>query len=124
MSDVKVPIACRLGEASARSQLEEWRDLLGRCVVATDRVSPTEVSLRLRSDLHGLDEIVRLAQKEKACCAFFDFTIRIDDEEVALCISVPSDAGTVLDDFMGPDDFIGSTNFVGKGGARAPHPGQ
>ena len=95
---MEVPIACSLTEA-ARGQLGEWRDLLTTSAVAAERVSPTELSFRLRDDLGRLGPIVRLAQREKACCPFFDFSIRLDADRVALHVSVPAAATAVLDEF-------------------------
>jgi hypothetical protein len=96
---MQVPIACSLTSNAARSQLEEWRDLLIRSSTARERTSATELAFRLNQDLSQLTELVRLAQREKACCAFFDFTIRIDADQVTLCVSVPPDASEILDDF-------------------------
>jgi hypothetical protein len=96
---VDVPIACRLPVSSARAQLGEWRQLLGTQAVAADRVSPTEISLRLRDDLDQIEAIIRLAQREKACCPFFDFAIRIEAETITLRISVPQDGAALLDHF-------------------------
>ena len=94
-----VPIACSLTEAAARAQLEEWRALLASAVAATERVSPSELSFRLKEDLGQLEAVVRLAQREKACCAFFDFSILVDAGAVALRVSVPADAAAILDNF-------------------------
>lgn len=92
-----VPIACTLSETAARSQLTEWRDVLAATVVSADRVSPTEVSLRLRDDLSNLEALVRLAQREKACCAFFDFALHVQADAVSLGVSVPEGAISILD---------------------------
>jgi hypothetical protein len=97
---VDVPIACSLTTTAARSQLDEWRELLATMADAAERVSPTELSLRLRDDrLDQIDAVVRLAQREKACCPFFDFAIRIEADTVTLRISGPADAASLLDNF-------------------------
>lgn len=96
---VTVPIACSLTAGAARSQMGEWRELLTASVVAAERISPTTVSFQLGEDLDQLSAIVRLAQREKACCPFFDFAILIDTDRVALRISVPADAIDILDSF-------------------------
>ena len=46
-----------------------------------------------------LEAVVRLAQREKACCPFFDFSILVDAGTVALRVSVPAGAAAILDDF-------------------------
>jgi hypothetical protein len=96
---VDVPIACSLPLSSARTQLGEWRQLLATQAVSAARVSPTEISLRLRDDLDQIGAIIRLAQREKACCPFFDFAIRIEAETITLRISVPEDGAALLDHF-------------------------
>jgi hypothetical protein len=99
-----VPIACSLSTADARDQLEEWSALLGTEAVETRRVTPTELIIRLRDDPGRLGEIVTLARREKTCCPFFDFSLRIDPDAVSLAISVPDDGVPVLDAFaaLGP----------------------
>ena len=87
-----IPVACSLTDAAARAQLEEWHRLLGAAVASADQVSPAELSLRLRDDLDQLRALITLAQREKACCPFFDFTIRIEAEAVRLHVCVPEDA--------------------------------
>jgi hypothetical protein len=94
-----VPIACRLSAVDARDQLDEWRALLATQAIETRRVSPTELQFRLRDDLAGLGAIVSLARREKACCPFFDFVVRIEPDAVSLAISVPEDGVPVLDTF-------------------------
>ena len=94
-----VPIACSLTDAAARAQLGEWRTTMAAATDAAERRSPTELSLRLRADLAGLSDLVRLAQREHACCPFFDFTLRITAASSSLVISVPPEAAPVLDMF-------------------------
>jgi hypothetical protein len=94
-----VPVACSLTSAAARSQLDEWRGVLGGMVTGQERISPTEVALWLAGDLGALPALVRLAQREKACCPFFDFRVGIEADRVALRVSVPADAAAILDDF-------------------------
>jgi hypothetical protein len=98
LSSVRVPIACRLTAGAARSQLDEWRQVATAHVGAVERVAPTQLRLRL-GDLVGLDTVVRLAQREKACCPFFDFALDIEAETVFLRVTVPEDAASILDDF-------------------------
>jgi hypothetical protein len=48
----------------------------------------------------GLSELVQLAQREKACCPFFDFSLIIDAASTTLVAVVPDDASPVLDEFV------------------------
>ena len=94
---MKVPIICALSKTAALSQLDEWRDLLVGSILATDRPSPLELVFHLKDDSIQLQAIVRLAQREKRCCPFFDFAILISAEALALHISVPPEVPAILD---------------------------
>jgi hypothetical protein len=96
---VDIPIACSLTPAGARSQLDEWRALLAAAVTGTERPGPAVLSLRLRDDPGQLAAVVALAQREKACCPFFGFALEIGADSVALQVSVPPDAVSILDGF-------------------------
>jgi hypothetical protein len=95
---MRIPIACRLDDAAARSQVEEWRGLLGHQGVRASRVSPTEVAIRI-DDLDQLPALVGLARREKACCPFFGFGLEIGADRVVLKVSVPGEAASILDQF-------------------------
>lgn len=95
---MRVPIACRLTPGAARSQLDEWRQVAAAHVRAVERAAPTQLRLWL-GDLVGLDTVVRLAQREKACCPFFDFAVAIEADAVFLRVTVPEEAVSILDDF-------------------------
>jgi len=97
---MKVPIACSLPDDAARGQVGEWHELLATSV-AVDRTSPTEVSVRLRAEPSLLVAAIQLAQREKACCPFFDFTLRIEAEAFILHVNAPEDAARLLDGFTG-----------------------
>ncbi len=101
-----VPISCTLSAVDARDQLDEWRALLGAAAVATRRLTPTELIIKLRDDPARLGEIITLARREKACCPFFDFSLRIQPDAVSLAISVPDDGVPMLDAFaaLGPEN--------------------
>ncbi len=104
---MEVPIACSLADSAAQQQLEEWHRLLATAAVAIDRVSPTELSARLPDVPELVAATLRLAQREKACCPFFDFTLQIEAEAIVLHIRVPEDAAALLDDFVGQDSVSG-----------------
>jgi hypothetical protein len=44
--------------------------------------------------------LIQLAQREKACCVFFDFTLVIDAARVTFVIEVPQEASSILDDIL------------------------
>ena len=105
MASEPVRIACSLSVADARRQLAEWRDLLAGATTESRRVSRTQLLIRLHDDFTDIGALVHLARREKACCPFFDFSLRIDADAVALAISVPEAGAPVLDTFagLGPD---------------------
>jgi phosphinothricin acetyltransferase len=94
-----IPIACTLEEHQAESRLDEWRLTLTPLVASVERPEPRRLRLTLRADPAGIAKLVGLAQAEKVCCPFFNFTLDVDSETVALVVEVPADAETVLDDF-------------------------
>ncbi len=94
-----VPVACNLTQEAARSQLGEWHELLAEAITSADRVSPTELALRLRDDLVKVGDLLRLARREQACCPFFEVNLRVKADGVTLLIGVPDDAAPILDQF-------------------------
>jgi hypothetical protein len=48
---------------------------------------------------HRIATRVELAQLEKRCCGFFDFSFEIAAEAVTLVVGVPAGAQSVLNDF-------------------------
>jgi hypothetical protein len=96
---VKIPIACTLPADDAQARVEEWRTTLARVVVDAERVSPTELALRLRAGDRELSAVVDLVRREVSCCAFFEFALHVAAGATTLRVTVPADAAAVLDDF-------------------------
>jgi hypothetical protein len=96
---MEIPIACTLSAVEAHSQLGEWKEMVDRCVERVSRVSQSRLDLTLRNDLADFTSLVRLVQREKACCAFFEFAFDVEASGVTLVIRVPEDAVAVLDGF-------------------------
>jgi phosphinothricin acetyltransferase len=94
-----IPIACTLEAQQADARLDEWRLTLTSLVTDVERPEPGRLRLTLRDGAVGIAAVVGLAQAEKACCPFFDFTLDIGSERVALVVEVPPGAQAVLDDF-------------------------
>jgi hypothetical protein len=99
---MRIPVACTLSDTAALGQLEEWRTVLAAPTVTRRRLSPTEVAVGLQGDFEKWEAVVRLAQREKACCPFFDFALQIDADAITLVVSVPEDAAPLLDHFARP----------------------
>jgi hypothetical protein len=95
---VKVPISCSLEPAEAKSQLDEWQQLR-RVLRQVKRVSPRRLELFLLPEA-DVASLVALAQKEKACCPFFAFTIEIAADHLVFVLAVPADAIGILDNLV------------------------
>jgi hypothetical protein len=62
-------------------RMDEYRRLFTQSLVGRSR-APDSIRFRFRAG-PGVEDWVRdLARREKACCAFFDFTIGADGHEV------------------------------------------
>ena len=75
--DAQVPIVCDLSSAAdtGPQRLAEYQRLFGQALVGRERTADGVVRFQLRAD-DGIEDWVRdLAAREKACCAFFDFTV-------------------------------------------------
>lgn len=112
---MQIPIACSLRDTEARDQLDEWRELLGRTIAT--RTSPIELQVEVGAN--QVDAVVRLARREKACCPFFDFTLRIEADATILHIQVPEDAAAILEDFRTAAAWTGSRPAGDSGPDRA-----
>lgn len=64
----------------------------------TSRTAPGCLEIILSADLTNVAALIQLAQREKVCCAFFDFALAINAERVTLVIDVPLEASSILDD--------------------------
>lgn len=97
---VPVPIICNLNAGAAHRQVDQWHDLLSRASTGTERLAATEVSVRLVDDPDLVASVIALSRREKACCPFFDFALRIETEALTLHVGVPDDAVSLLDDLQ------------------------
>jgi hypothetical protein len=95
---METPIACTLESEAARARIEEWRAVGVRSVGSAYRDGPGRLELTLLPDA-DVGSILRLAQQEVACCAFFRFSFTVAPESVTLAIGVPDEASPVLDAF-------------------------
>lgn len=96
---VEIPIACALEPSAARSQLGEWQDAVRHAVGSSIRVSANRLELGLLPGAH-VEPIVRLAQREAACCPFLAFSLEIHAERLTLVVEVADDAVEILDQVL------------------------
>ncbi|MCU1450789.1 MAG: putative MerR family transcriptional regulator [Acidimicrobiales bacterium] len=95
----QVPIACSLTEEGLVDRVDEWRQFLSTSVTTVD-ASDTSARLLLRGDDDVLLRAVDLAEREKACCAFFEFGLALDSDGRWLTVAVPDDAAPILRDLL------------------------
>jgi hypothetical protein len=93
-----VPIACTLNADDLPVRLDEWKTFAHDWVVRSECGS-TSFRLLLAADDRALVAAASLAQREKECCAFFEFTIALHADERWLNITVPDGAEEVLSAF-------------------------
>jgi hypothetical protein len=96
------PIVCDLTDApdTAASRIAEYGRLFGEVLVGRDRTE-LGIQFRFRAD-PGVEDWVRdLAAREKACCAWADSDITVQDGEVWWHWSAADDevAQQILQDF-------------------------
>ncbi len=99
-SDDAAAIVCSLPDADLPTRVQEWGDLL-RSV--TDRQPlPGATGIRLTLD-PGVapDQLLGLTMAEQGCCAFFSFTITVDQRGLALEVLAPDGAADLVDRLFG-----------------------
>jgi hypothetical protein len=113
-------VACDMSGAAdtLAERAAEYRRLFTQALTGRER-SNGGIRFRFRAD-PGVAEWVRdLADREKACCAFFNFTVTADYEEVRWDASVIDDiaARRVLAEFYRlPELLAGTDTRVSAGG--------
>jgi hypothetical protein len=114
------PVACDMSGAAdtLAERAAEYRRLFTQALTGRER-SEAGIRFRFRAD-PGVAEWVRdLADREKACCAFFNFTVTADYEEVRWDASVIDDdvARRILAEFYRlPELLAASDTGVSTGG--------
>jgi hypothetical protein len=96
---VRIPLACTLSADAATGRVEEWRRFLAGPILEVERTSDRQLRLRLDGSLTALTTAVDLAQREKACCAFFEFSLELEATSRWLVVRVPSGASDLLAQF-------------------------
>jgi hypothetical protein len=90
-----VPIACTLSPEGVVDRMEEWRTFLSTMVTKIERTT-NQATLTLRPGSKALLMATDLAEREKACCPFFQFSIEMDGLEGRLLVGVPMEAEAIL----------------------------
>ncbi len=83
-------IACSLEQGEIRDRLLRWRALAAR---ALTEVEPTEAGVRLAFEAGAEDELQALVTLERHCCAFADWSVQADGDQLGVEISAGSEQG-------------------------------
>jgi hypothetical protein len=97
---MRIPIACTLTSQSAAARLEEWRSFFAQSIDVAERIDDVHLRVRLNGSTEDLEAAVDLARREKACCAFFVFSIEVEADASWLSVTVPPDAAEILAGFV------------------------
>jgi hypothetical protein len=112
----ETPIVCDMTGApdTGAERLREYRRLFSQALAGREKTA-TGIRFRFRAQ-PGIEAWVRdLAAREKACCAFFTFTVTILGEEVRWDATVIDDdiARAILEEFYAlPDTVAGGFEDV------------
>jgi hypothetical protein len=80
--------------------VSEWRSFLEAQVTEVSRTDHG-ARFRLRDRDQSVLRAVDLSGREKACCPFFDFRLRIERDGVWLDVQAPEEAGPLIDGMVG-----------------------
>jgi hypothetical protein len=80
-------------------RLNEWRSVFSTMVEKVDR-QENRATLTLAPGREALLTVADLAEREKACCSFFEFSIEFDGLDRRLDVKVPADAHQMLTDLL------------------------
>lgn len=89
MSSLNVPIACSLEAGSLKERLASIAALNARALQAARR---EDLTLILDYDRAAADEVQRMVDAEKSCCAFLAFDLKDVGDQLRLTIIAPPQA--------------------------------
>jgi DNA-binding transcriptional MerR regulator len=91
-------IACTLSSEAVVDRVDDWQAMLGGATARS--VIDGGVRVRFAAGTEP-DALVRLAAAEQSCCRFFTFGVILDADGVALDVTGPPDARSVIDSLFG-----------------------
>jgi hypothetical protein len=103
------PIVCDMTDApdTGEERLAEYQRLFSQALIGRER-TPEGIRFRFRAE-QGVEAWVRdLAARDKACCAFFAYTVTHDGDEVLWDATVTDNdlARSILDEFYALPDTV------------------
>jgi hypothetical protein len=93
----EIPIACTLSASDYRSRLTEIAALSRDALRSVDRHGLT---LDLRYAPEAASRVRRLVEQERTCCAFLQFELHEDADEVRLLVTAPAAAAEAVPDLL------------------------
>ena len=94
-----VPIACTLTADAMVDRLAEWRGVFSGMVEKVER-HDNQATLTLSRGREALLTVIDLAEREKACCSFFELSIQLEGFDARLHVEVPVEADQILTDLL------------------------
>ena len=85
----ELPIACTLGPGDAAARMGRWQQLAASAQQSVRR-DGHRVTVRYRADPAIREELHLLTQAERECCAFAEWKLTEQDDNVALEVSARS----------------------------------
>jgi hypothetical protein len=86
------PVACSLAKAELADRQERWHQLWHRAAVNAVTTS-NGLRLLFRAEPGVKEELHQLADLERDCCAFADWSVHVGGEEVVLDVTAPTQEG-------------------------------
>jgi DNA-binding transcriptional MerR regulator len=102
-SSEQPPIACTLASDAVAARMTKWRELTAQATSYTTSQTESRTSRTMRfPPSHPLAaQVGILAAAEQSCCAFFEFTVKIDHTRTELTISAPKEAAPLINALVG-----------------------
>jgi MerR family copper efflux transcriptional regulator len=86
------PIACSLAKADLADRQERWLQLWQRAAVNAVTTS-NGLRLLFRAAPGVKEELHQLAELERDCCAFADWSVQVRGKELVLDVTAPTEEG-------------------------------
>jgi hypothetical protein len=104
-------IACSLEATDLPQRVAEWRALLAHVIERT----PIENGVRVRFGPGiGAAAVADLADRERGCCAFFEFSIHLARGGVTLDVRAPAEAKALVDALFEVQEHTAVATALGK----------
>lgn len=82
----QLPVACTLDAADGAQRVLEWQALLTEHGAGTTR-QPRQLTLHFTGAAAVTAELHRLVASERQCCAFVEWAVRTDGDQVEVVIA-------------------------------------